>query len=185
MRVSQREKYISIVAAVVVALFVLDSFALTPWFDRWSKADDAIANQTAWLKQAEQARVGSEHATQRWREMSKGMLMTDAPAAESQVLNGARQWAQTAGLTLTSLRPERSETEQGFTKITIRATANGSMSQIARFIYTAQLSKLPVRVSDLQISAHKEGTDDLAMQIGFATIYQPVSAMAAVSEVKR
>ncbi|MHB1155586.1 MAG: GspMb/PilO family protein [Phycisphaerales bacterium] len=185
MKVSQRERYVSIAAGVLVALFVLDQFALSPWFSRWSHADTRIADQTDQLTQAKQTFDGSERANRRWAEMSKGTLQADAPAAESRILNAARQWAQAAGLSLTSLKPERSEKEQGFMKITIRATAGGSLSQITRFIYEARHSPLPVRIADLQISAHKEGTDDLSMLIGLATIYQPDASPTAATEVNR
>ncbi|MFA7236828.1 MAG: type 4a pilus biogenesis protein PilO [Phycisphaeraceae bacterium] len=185
MKVSQRERYISIAAGVVVALFVLDQFALSPWFSRWTAADTRIADQKDRLAQAKQTFDGGERANRRWAEISKRTLKADAPAAESQILNAARQWAQTAGLSLTSLKPERSEKEQGFMKITIRATANGSLSQITRFIDEAGDSPLPVRIADLQISAHKEGTDDLSMLIGLATIYQPVVSQTAGTEANR
>lgn len=185
MKVSQRERYVSIAAGVLVALFALDRFALSPWFSRWARADTRIADQTDQLTQAKQTFDGSERANRRWAEISERTLQADAPAAESRILNAARQWAQTAGLSLTSLKPERSEKEQGFMKITIRATANGSLSQITRFIDEAGDSPLPVRIADLQISAHKEGTDDLSMLIGLATIYQPDASQTAATEASR
>ena len=47
------------------------------------------------------------------------------------------------------------------------------MSQVGRFLYRIQTATVPVRITDLTINSRKEGTDDLAVQLGIATIYLP------------
>ena len=46
------------------------------------------------------------------------------------------------------------------------------MEQISQFLYRIQMANFPIRVSDITINTHgKEGTDDLAMNIGLVTAY--------------
>ncbi len=173
MTMSRRERYIAIAAAVVVGLLVLDQAALSPLLARLTEADAAIDHYQQDLARAEGLFDNRTHAQRAWRDMTGGTLLRDAPDAESQVLNRAREWAQSAGLALSSLKPERTEKERDFQKITIRATGTGTMAQIARFLYAAQTASIPLRVTDLQITARRDGQDDLALNVGLATIYTP------------
>jgi hypothetical protein len=82
-----------------------------------------------------------------------------------------QRWAQESGITLSSLKPDRPESEKQFQKITIRATGSASMQSIARFLNRIQTSPKPLRISDIQITSHKEGTDELAIHIGVSTLF--------------
>ena len=74
-------------------------------------------------------------------------------------------------MTLSSLKPERTEKEKDFFKITFRATGGGSMAQVGRFLWRIETAQVPVRVTDVTITSRKPGTDDLAVQLGIATSY--------------
>jgi hypothetical protein len=87
-------------------------------------------------------------------------------------LNSTREWAQDAGMTLSSLKPERSPEKVGeFYRISFRATGTGQMSQIARFLYHVQTTSLPVRVTELSLTSRKEGADDITVSLAVSTIY--------------
>jgi hypothetical protein len=94
-----------------------------------------------------------------------------ASQAESQVLNSVREWAQDARLSLSSVKPERTEKEKDYYKITFRATASGTMQQVTRFLYSVQTGSVPARITDVSITSRKEGTDDLTLTLGIATIH--------------
>ena len=58
------------------------------------------------------------------------------------------------------------------------------MSRAGQFLYALHTSNIPLRVGDLQISARKEGTDDLQIQLGVATIFEaPANATPRVARV--
>lgn len=173
---SKREKTIGIIAGVVVAALAIDSVILTPLLERKALADDQIANARRDLDAAIKLIANDQRARENWSRMAGQTLLADAPGAEGQLLNATRSWGEASGLSITTLRPERNEREQGYQKITIRVTATGTMQQVARFLYAIQTAKIPVRVSDMQLTARKEGTDDLSVNIGLATIYLPPEA---------
>jgi Tfp pilus assembly protein PilO len=173
MALSKRERVIGIATGAVLALLALDQIIVTPLDQRGREASSRVELASAELQRMDQVFQSDLGARRKWRDMAGDTLRSDAPATESQVLNAVRQWAQDSGLTLTSLKPERNEQEKGFHKITIRATAQGGMQQVARFLYAVEVAQIPVRVSDMTLSARREGTDELNLQIGLATIYLP------------
>lgn len=171
MTLSKREKYIAIGAGVVICALLLDQILLSPLFFRLNNANDAIDAHQLDLQKAKDLFASDIAASRRWKELTAGGLKLDASSAEGQLLDRVRDAAQSAGLSVQSLKPDRSERVNGFYRITLRVSATGSMSRITRFLYTAQTAKIPLRISDLQISARKEGTDDLAVQLGVSTIF--------------
>lgn len=171
---SRREQIVALIAVLLVAALLLDQLALSPLLARLSEADAAVARHEQALNQAVSLFDNSLRARRRWKELAGGTMKQAASDAESQVLHAVRQWAQASGLTLTSLKPERTERDEAFQRITFRATASGTMSQVAGFLVLVQTSNIPVRVRDLQINARREGTDDLSLTLGLATITESI-----------
>jgi hypothetical protein len=168
---NKRERYIGIAAAAVVGILVLDQVLVSPLLERWTDADARIELATLDRERADRLVTASKRANRTWNEMIGTHLQRDASEAESQVLNSVREWAQEAGMTLSSLKPERTEKEKDFFKITFRATGGGSMSQVGRFLWRIETAAVPVRVTDVTITSRKAGTDDLNIQLGIATSY--------------
>ncbi len=171
MTMSKRERYIAIGAGVVIFALLLDQVLLSPMFKRLSDANLAIEDYQSSLREANNLFDSDIAASRRWKELAGTGLKADASAAEGQLLDRVREAAQNAGLSVQSLKPDRSERVNGFYRITLRVSATGSMSRMTRFLHNLQTSKIPLRMSDLQVSARKEGTDDLALQLGVSTIF--------------
>ncbi|HEV7299350.1 MAG TPA: GspMb/PilO family protein [Tepidisphaeraceae bacterium] len=173
MKLSNREKYVGIGAAVVIGLFALDSVLLSPLLARLNDADQRVALANRELREADQLFQNSLRARRKWKDMAGDTVKTDESAGQSQLLNRVDGWAQDAGLPLSALKTGRGEGEQGFQRISVQATAAGTMAQVSRFLYSVHTAKVPVRVSELQIASRKEGTDDLALQVSISSIYAP------------
>ena len=194
MILSKRERTAAIVAITAISALVLDRFLLTPLLDRRTQVHDQLRLLTDnELTPALTLLNNNRRMTPRWKEMVAAGIKSDASAAESQVLNDVQRWAQDSGLTLSSLKPDRPEQEKQFQKITIRATGSTSMQSIARFLNRIQTSPKPLRISDIQITSHKEGTDDLALHVGVSTLYlvpevekpPKIGAVATIREDKQ
>jgi Tfp pilus assembly protein PilO len=112
----------------------------------------------------------------RWTEISSGALKRDESQSESQMLQNVLEWARGAGMEVPSFKRERVEREKDFVKVTFRATGTGTMNQIGKFLWRIQTASVPVRITDVSITSKKEGTDDLSVQLGIATIYLTAEA---------
>lgn len=171
MVVSRRERYIAIAAGAVLALFVLDQWIITPLMQRQADLDLRLSRAQQELERAENLFSNQRRISRKWTEMVRAGLDRDASDAESQLLHNVRDWAADAGFTLASLRPERSEKVNDFRTATVRATGSGSMEQVGRFLYRLHVTGMPVRVTDMQLTTRREGVDDLALQVGIATVH--------------
>jgi hypothetical protein len=171
MVLSKRERYVGMAMVAAVAIFGLDHFFVGPLLAQKKELDAKVTSAQQQLKRANRLFSTSRSMNRRWDEMVQGGLGKDASEAESQLHHKVRDWADEAGMTLSSVKTERTEREKDFVRITFRAAATGSMAQITRFLWQIQTADVPIRVVDLQLTTRKEGFDDLAVQIGIATSY--------------
>ena len=109
-----------------------------------------------------------------WNGMGGGKLKRDPSEAQSQIQNNIEAWAAESRLPLQSVKPERTEKEKGYMRLTMRVSGTGNMEQIGRFLHRIQTATIPARITDMTLTARKENTDDMSLLIGIATLYQPV-----------
>lgn len=169
---SRREKLIAIAALGVVALFGLDRWLITPMLDR---RDALLAEEMRLITEAQHAnRLLSEkrRAMRRWEDLTREHLLADASQAESAILHAVRDWSRQAGLSLTSVQPDRTGGGEGEYVIALAASANGDMQAVARFLFQLEQADLPVRVERMRLSAAGEG-GRLNLDVRLSTIYQP------------
>jgi Tfp pilus assembly protein PilO len=167
---SQRERYIVIGTLGVVALFALDYLFLSPQIERYKALNDQITTDLVQVDHNNKVFKRARESKQKWAEMTAGALKRDASTTESQLIDSIGQWAQDARMSV-SYKPERTEKQKDFVKVTYRATCNGSMSQLRTFLQHVQQATIPIRITDLQVSSRPEGTDALQISMGISTVY--------------
>lgn len=170
MVMSQRERYIVIGTLGVVALFALDYLFLSPQIERYKALNDQITTDLVQVDHNNKVFKRARESKQKWAEMTAGALKRDASTTESQLIDSIGQWAQDARMSV-SYKPERTEKQKDFVKVTYRATCNGSMSQLRTFLLHVQRATIPIRITDLQVSSRPEGTDALQISMGISTVY--------------
>lgn len=171
MILTQRERYIALAAGGALALLVVNYFFLSPLSARSERVDEQITKATLDMQHADAVFANGRRMNRQWSEMLDAGLTSDASAAESQALHAVRDWAQRAEIgSPSSLKPERRETRGRFQQITLRATGTGSMESVGELLHAIETADIPIRVTDLQITSRKEGTDELSLQLGVSTI---------------
>ena len=181
MILSKRERYIVIGTVVVVGILALDRLFLTPLIERRQEINANIRLETEKMEKATALMTNRSRVSRKWTEISGTTLKVDGATAEGQIIRAVNDWAQDAGLNVSSVKPERAEKEKdtSFVKITFRANATGNMSAITKFMWRLQTSKVPIRVTDLSITTRRDGMDDLSLDLGISTIYMPPEAVKA------
>jgi len=177
---SKREGYITAVAALAIVLFLLDRFALTPLLDRKAEAETERATLVSDLERAGLLFERKRQLVPQWNRMLEGGLGGDPADIESKILHALRDWSQEAGLTLSSVKPDRAVVRPGGSRrvgaepmreITFQASGTGRMSAVVRFLWRLETASLPVRVTELQMGSRQEGADDLSLQIRLSALY--------------
>ena len=178
MILSRREKYIVVTTFFAVAALLVDAYGLTPLL----KARNALAAK----RQELQAKI-DQHETlidrkaaveTKWREMLASGLEAGRVGAESRMLHALRDWASDSRLNLASLKPQQPKERDGLLEISLQASATGRMDAVARFLWRIETASLPVRISQLQLGARKEGQDDLSLQLTVSALCVPDGQIA-------
>jgi Tfp pilus assembly protein PilO len=171
MILAKRERYIAIITLVTLAILIVDRYLLTPYFDHHARLvveKQVLADD---LARAHNLFTHRKEVSSQWEKMMQSGLKSDAASAENAVLNALGNWAQESGVTLVSLTPERGNQRGQMREITFQAVCAGPMSAIGNFLLRVETTALPVKISDLQLTANKEGSDDLALQVRVAALY--------------
>jgi len=168
---SKRERYVVWATLAAAGIFALDRLVYTPLMAQWADIEGRTTTAQLELIDANKLIKESRLKNRAWAAMIGKRLPRDASEAESQIFSSVRDWASESRLSLSSVKPERNEKEQDFYRITFRATAGGNMAQVSRFLYHIQTSGVPARITDITITTRKEGTDELTLNLGIATLY--------------
>ncbi|MFO7959088.1 MAG: hypothetical protein R6X33_18540 [Candidatus Brocadiia bacterium] len=171
MTLSRRETLIAVVAVLAVALLVADRYVITPLMESGAEVEEERRQLMAAMTNARRLFERQRLMARRWQEMKGGGLASEPSDAEGRILQAVRNWAEEAGLALSSVKPERGEREAGVGEITVVAAGTGNMRAVARFLWHTETTALPLRVRELQLGARTEGQDDLSLQLKLSTLY--------------
>lgn len=169
---TKRERHIALATLLMGGLLVGYQYALTPFLNYRAEINDARAAVSAQVDHAQRLVNSRASLNQRWNALLTAGLKTTPSEAESQVLHAVRDWAQEAGVGLSSLKPERGAPvpEERFQEIGFHATGTGSMAALTRLLWRFETAATPIRINTLQITPRKEATDDLTVQLSLSTL---------------
>ncbi|HAU37952.1 MAG TPA: hypothetical protein DCX07_09585 [Phycisphaerales bacterium] len=173
MVLTKRERYVLIGTCLAVGALALDRFVVSPLLDRRAEAEAQRTSLTRKLNQARALLERQRLLTPRWQEMLRTGMKSDPAESESQVLHALRNWAEECGITLSLLKPERLTEKSRLPQIAFQASGSGNMNAVARLLWRIQTAGSPLRATEVQISARKEGSDDLSFQLRLSTVYSP------------
>lgn len=182
MVLSQRERYVLIATVAAVALFLGDRYVLAPILSHQARLDEKKQSLVGQLEHATALFKGRKGAEARWKEMTAGGLKADAAEAESALLHSIREWSQEASLTLSAVRPERAAAKGKVTEVIVLVNGSGPMSAVSRFLWRLQTSAVPVKIVEMQLSARREGADDLSVQLRLSALYLPAGTKAVAAK---
>ena len=167
---SKRERIIGLLTAGVLAVLALDKLVLTPLMQRGADATAALEIATAEQEAATMLIDNRGRMERRWRTMLAGGIKADVPEAETYALESIRGFGEDAGVKFNTLNPDRSETREHFQVVYVSTSCTGTMRQISEFLWRVQTTQIPMRVTFMQVSSRRPGTDDLTLQLGVSTL---------------
>jgi hypothetical protein len=167
---AKRERYIAIIAGVVLGILVLDWYVLTPLVEQRNLLATRRQNLEREVENALKLFETSKQMTRKWGEMRSGGMKQDASDAESQLLNTVRGWSSEAGLTLSAIRPERVGKSHDLQEIGFQAAGNANLRAAANLLYRLETTSQPIRIRELQITSRSDGSDDLSVQLRLSTL---------------
>jgi len=170
---SKREKHIGLATIALVAVVGLYGLVLSPYLDRRQAVAQDLDRATQQLADANVLFDRQAQLQKIWRQMQQGGLSADESRAESQAQHALVDWAQWAGVALDTRGPGRPTQEDKFQVISFNITGTGSTAAITRLLWALETATIPIRVNDMQITARREGTDDLMIRFSMSTLAMP------------
>jgi type II secretory pathway component PulM len=169
---NKREKSIAIALGVIVALVVLYSFAIEPYFTARTQAQENLDTADRGLKQASSLFQREKRLRPVWTQMTENGLTATPSDAQAQLLNSLNTWVQESGISLSSMHPDRPapEKEKQFIRVGVKLSGSGPMSAVAKLMFRLETAKIPLNVEDMQVNQRKDGTDDLQITVSLSTL---------------
>lgn len=174
MVLSRRERLIAVVTILVMMIFILDRYAVTPFME--AKENISIEKQGLMndMRNAEKIFRHRNRIKDEWQEMIRGGLGSDPSGMESMVLHEIRQWSYDCGLSISSIKPDRNRSEGMILKeIIFNVACRGSMNSVGQFLWQVENSQLPLRITEFQLGAREENGGDMSLQLKLSTVYLP------------
>lgn len=171
MVISNRERYIAIGVGIVLGLLVLDQMVLGPYLAKCEalKKQDAAALEE--LNKNEALKTRRRNLMDSWNAMVTAGMKTDPAEAQNQLDRAVRDWELQAGLAPDQYtRAPSPAPEKGFQKTKAHLVANGSMRSVSSFLWSLEVTLLPVRIDDVTITSTKEGTDALKVEMDISLL---------------
>ncbi len=182
MVLSKRERYIAVATFSVVAILMMARLVLTPIQERKAAMEEETQQVLVDLRRTRVLFDRRKDLAPKWQTMLDAGLKFGPAEAESQVLHAIRNWSREAGMSLSSLRPERVKEKGKLREMTFMASGTGRMSAVAGFIWRLENSAIPVRITEFQLGSRKEGTDDLSLQLRISALCQPADPQMSDQE---
>lgn len=172
MMLTRRERAIALATLAVFALLGLDRMVLAPIEDRRSALAAERRQVVAELDRARALFAQRGQTGPEWQAMVAAGLGDGPTQAESRLLQAIRDWAQEAGLALTSLRPDKATETHKLQELTFHTAGEGGMKAVVGFLWRLETSPLPVRPTEVRVAARKEGSDELSLQVTISALCQ-------------
>jgi hypothetical protein len=183
---SKREKYIGIGAMAAVALLAINGLIVGPYFDRAAALQDDMRTATKTLGDDQNLLRLQKSKQAEWNAMLSNGLQADDSTAQSRTQQMIQTWARVANINLESINSEHVATQKGpFQVINFRLDFNtsgpDSMRQIARFLWSIESARIPVRLNNITIQSTREGTDQLNVKLVVSALYMPPTGQGAAA----
>ena len=171
MVLSKRERLIVWLAGVAVAILVTDRYLVSPFL---TDLDELGAQRRALdhdLRRADSLVVREKRLRPKWDAMLSEGLSDDRSKTESRILHALRDWSQETGLDLASVKPEHVSRDGELGEIAFQAAGTGTMRAVSGFLWRVETTKLPLRVTKLQLGSRTDGADDLSLQLRMSSLF--------------
>jgi hypothetical protein len=166
---NKRETLLKIVVGVVVGLFVLDRFILTPSINAWKAQTERLE---ALREKVEKGKSLIERETSlrgRWADMLRTDLTDDNSAAEADVYKALGRWGNRSRVSFNSLMPGWPK-HDGYDTFECRVTATGDQASLGRLLYEIETDPLPARIEECEFNARDGQGKQLTLTMRFSFV---------------
>jgi hypothetical protein len=167
-----RQTLLKIGAFAAIGLYLLDLVIIEPALSHWKEQSERIDALRAKVVRGRALKERAQSLRARWDEMQR----TDLPDDESQAADDAQsavgRWEADSRIAFTSLSPQsRRFDDLGYATYEIRASATGEQAALAKLIYDLETDKMPVRLSEWELTSRDSSGRMLNLSLRFSFVH--------------
>jgi hypothetical protein len=167
-----RQTLLKLGAVGAASLLVLDWVIIEPAISHWKEQSERIDALREKVVRGRALKVREQSLRARWDEMQR----TDLPDDESQAADDAQsavgRWEADSRIAFTNLTPQsRRFDDLGYQTYEIRAGATGEQGALARLIYDLETDKMPVRLSEWELTSRDSAGRLLNLNLRFSFVH--------------
>jgi Tfp pilus assembly protein PilO len=164
------ERWLIIAVLACLGVLVADRLVLTPLTHLWQARAKRVVELRQSVEKGTQLLDREQALDERWQDMRARSMPREMSMTQERVFSSVNNWAQSSGLTVTSLKPRRIPDEEDCRKLEIRLSATGSLIAIARFIYAFETDKQAHKIEDMDLTARDDKGRQLTLNLRFTAL---------------
>jgi hypothetical protein len=172
-----RQHVLLLCAVIVAGLFLVDRVVREPLWNAWKSRSARLIELKTKVCNGEQLIVRADSLQSRWSDWRTNALPAQNASAESLVLSAFDRWSRTAGVSVSSLRPQWKRGEKNFMTLECRAEIAGTLREVTRFLYELEHDPMGIKVDSATLATRDTdgATITLSLQISGLQLLTPNS----------
>lgn len=165
-----RQKILTVAAALVVGLLIGDKVILTPLTNSWKARKDRIEYLDKTLSSGRALMERDQSLRSRWTDMKHNALPMNPSDAEQAVLNAVyNRWAPLSRANVSDYAAQwKASGDDDYLTYECSVNAVGSMEALTRFLYQLEKDPLAIRIENLDLTGSKDASGrELALTVRF------------------
>ena len=167
----QRQRFLLMITAIVVAIWLGDRFVLTGLLGSWRTRSQEIVTMRNSIQRGNDLVERARFTQERWDSMRTNSLPNGVSAAEGSVLKTFDRWSQDSGLTINSIKPQWKRPEDDYMTLDCRVDATGTMAALSRFLYELEHDPIALKVESLEIGSRDADGAQLTLALQVSGLY--------------
>ena len=172
-----RQSKLLILALLFLGAYLGDRLIVTPQLAAWDERAGRITNIERDLDKGRALLDRREQLEERWNEIKSRALPANQSRAENLVFDSIDDWARDAGLDAVSIKPRPVNIEfedvtsagedEEYPGLEFNAAWNGSLDDIAYFIWLMETDPLALRIDEIEITPRDQSMSNITVNIRF------------------
>ena len=163
MKFENRQQFLIILTAVVVALWLSDLIVFEPLGKLWSSRSAQIKTLSEKVKAGNSLIKSEARLRSHWSDMQTNALAANPSLAGQQVIAAFDTWSRATGTEVTSIMPQWKNDSTNYMTFNCRVEASGTMGTLSQFLYQIEKGPMALKLDSVELSAHDNAGQQLTL----------------------
>ena len=163
MKIENRQKFLVILTAVVVGLFIADSLLFEPLIKWGESRSQEITDLRKEVKDGK-AMIARESVIRgRWNQMRTNTLPAKSAMAEQQVISAFDDWSLDSGAEITGIMPQWKNDTDDYQTLNCRVEVSGTLKTLSQFLYDVEKGPMALKLDSMELGTRDTGGQQLTL----------------------